>query len=193
MKKNLGIIPTIYERRHNLNIIIEKRTYEFLRQCFKNYNIITLDNCHKFNLDVIVSLGGNSLYSLEKNASNLYREKLDKFYLKKSLKKNIPFLGICHGAQYVANYFKSEIKKKKNHTRINHLIKFFYEKKIKVNSYHDYSVIKLGKNLEKIAWTDDGSIEAFKHKKKKIFCIMWHPERYKQIKKFDLKFIRKYL
>ena len=48
-------------------------------------------------------------------------------------------------------------------------------------------------NPKHLAFTKDGSIEAFKHKRKKILGIMWHPERYKKIKKFDLDFIKKYL
>ena len=61
MKKNLGIIPTIYERRNNLNIIIEKKVYNFLRSCFNNYNIIILEDRYKLKLDLIISLGGNTL------------------------------------------------------------------------------------------------------------------------------------
>ena len=193
MKKNLGVIPTIYERRNNLNIIIEKRVYKFLRECFNDYNIIILDDCHNIKLDLVVSLGGNSLYSLEKNASNLYRMKLDKFYIKKSLKKKIPFLGICHGAQSLSNLFRFKIIKKNGHTNINH--KIFYDKnnsKI-VNSYHNYSIVKIDKHFLKIAWAIDGDIEAFIHRSFPILGLMWHPERYNKIKAFDKKLIRKYL
>ena len=83
--------------------------------------------------------------------------------------------------------------KKKNHTRKNHLINTIFKKRILVNSYHNFSIVKLGKNINKIAWTKDGSIEAFKHQKKRILGIMWHPERYKKIKKFDLDLLRKNL
>jgi putative glutamine amidotransferase len=44
-----------------------------------------------------------------------------------------------------------------------------------------------------LAKSDDGSIEAFRHVNKKILGIMWHPERYNKIKKFDLDFIKKFL
>lgn len=62
-----------------------------------------------------------------------------------------------------------------------------------MNSYHDYSITKLGNSLNTLAKSDDGSIEAFKHINKRILGIMWHPERYKKIKKFDLEFIKKFL
>ena len=44
-----------------------------------------------------------------------------------------------------------------------------------------------------IAFTKDSSIEAFKHNNKQILGIMWHPERYKKIRKFDIQFLKKYL
>ena len=62
-----------------------------------------------------------------------------------------------------------------------------------LNSYHNFAITKLGKKLIKIACAEDGSIEAFKHFDKRILGIMWHPERYKKIKKFDLQFIKKNL
>ena len=194
MKKILGLIPTVISRRQKINFIIDNNLINFFQKCFPNYKIEILYNTKiKSKLDLIVSSGGNTITILNNNLPNKFRKKLDNFYFNLALKNDIKFLGICHGAQYVANFFKSKIIKKPNHTKKKHLVKFFSGKSITVNSYHDYSVVILGNKLEKIAWSLDGSIEAFKHKKRKIFCIMWHPERYNQVKKFDIKFISKYL
>ena len=194
MNKIIGIIPTFINRRNSNYIVVDYDLINFIKKCFPNYVIKILHDIKtEFKIDLIVSSGGNTLPSLDKTENNIFRKKLDDHYLNKALFKNIRFLGICHGAQHVANYFESKIIKKANHTKKNHLINFFLGKSVSVNSFHDYSVIKLGKNLERIAWTNDGSIESFKHTKKKIFCIMWHPERYKKFRKFDLKFIKKYL
>ena len=194
MIKKIGIIPTIIEQRNSLNIIIDTKLIEFIKKCFPKYQLVTLlekKTKEKFNL--VLSGGGNTIVSLGKNKANIFRKALDDYYFNFSIKKNIPFLGICHGAQYIAEYYKSKIIKKKNHTKKNHIIKLSSKKKMKVNSYHDFSIVKLGKSLNNLAFTEDGSIEAFKHKNKKILGIMWHPERYKKIKKFDLDFIKKYL
>ena len=194
MKKILGIIPSVINRRDATNLIIDIDLINFVKKCFPKHQIkILYDTKITFKLDLIISSGGNTITTLDKSVANNFRKSLDNYYLNIAPINNIRFLGISHGAQHVADYFKSKIIKKNYHTRKNNQIKFFSEKRRIVNSYHDYSVIKLGKNLEKIAWTFDGSIEAFKHKKNKILCIMWHPERYKKIKKFDLKFINKYL
>ncbi len=192
--KKIGIVPTIIERRKSNNLIVDNNLIVFLNKCFPNFEIEILYNYKKkIELDIIIATGGNDILKNEKNNANKYRNKLDNFYFKYALKKNIPFLGICHGAQFIADYYKSEIVKKKNHTRKNHLINTIFKKRILVNSYHNFSIVKLGKNINKIAWTKDGSIEAFKHQKKRILGIMWHPERYKKIKKFDLDLLRKNL
>ena len=193
MKKNLGLIPTIYERRDNLNIIIEKRVFNFLSEIFKNYNIIILNDIKKLKLDLIVSLGGNTLCSFKKNKSTLYRRKIDIFYLNKSIKYKIPFLGICYGAQSLKYLFNLKLKRKFGHRNTKHKIFLKNGKTQIINSYHDYSIIDLDQNFSKIAWCKDGSVEAFKHNKYQMLGIMWHPERYRKIKKFDLELIKKYL
>ena len=195
MKKKLLLIPTIVKKRNKLSILVDINLIRFLKKIFTNYDIQIVSDIIDIKCNLIVSTGGNTIFQKRKNAANLLRNKLDFFYLKKSIKTNTPFLGICHGAQSVANYFNLKVQKKKNHTRKNHLLNFC-EKKYKnilVNSYHDYSVTALNKNFKKLAWTSDGSIEAFTHNKLKILCIMWHPERYKKFKIFDQDFIREYL
>ena len=196
MIKNIGIIPTIIKRRNCINLLIDSNLIIFLKKCFPGYNIQLLTDKKetKNNFSLFVSSGGNSIVSFDRGDANKCRKLLDDHFFKYALKKNIPYLGICHGAQHIANYFGSTIVKKKNHTNTNHLIFFKSSTKSQnVNSFHDYSIIKLSKKLNIIAFTKDGSIEAFNHSNKKILGLMWHPERYKNIKKFDLQFIKNYL
>ena len=56
--------------------------------------------------------------------------------------------------------------------------------------YHNKVITKLGRNLICKGHADDNTIEYFKHKNKKIFGVMWHPERNKKFRKLDLKIIR---
>ena len=64
----------------------------------------------------------------------------------------------------------------------------------KRKSYHNYKIYNLGKNLnnEGIA-LNDSTCEFFKHKSKKMYGIMWHPEREKKFKTFDKKLIKDFL
>ena len=193
-KKIIGLVPTVIKRQGSISFVIDTKTFKFLKRCFKNYDYKILnDNICNVKLDLIISLGGNSLISLKQNNANSIRNRLDNYYLRLAIKKKIPFLGICYGAQFIANFFKSKIKKKINHSNKIHNITLISNKKIFVNSYHDYSITTLDAPLSIIANSNDGSIEAFRHVDKRILGIMWHPERYNKIKKFDLDFIKKYL
>ena len=188
-KKIIGIIPTIYERRGSLNILVDLKIFKFLKYCFGNHETIILDNCYNTKLDLIVSVGGNTLYELEKNKSNLFRKKLDKYYLNKSINKKLPFLGICHGAQFIGSFFRGRLMKKNGQTNTHHKIILRSKKTLEVNSFHDYSITRIGNQFEVLATAEDETIEAFKHKKYRLLGIIWHPERYKVFKKFDLEFI----
>ena len=54
---------------------------------------------------------------------------------------------------------------------------WFGENDLLVNSYHNFGVDKLGKDLDIMALSKDGEIESFSHKREKIMAVMWHPER----------------
>lgn len=139
---------------------------------------------------IILTSGGNPF---EKNL----RKKTEENLIKYALKKKIPLLGICRGAQSINLYFNGTLTKIKSHVRKNHFIegKLFNNKiRFKVNSYHDYGIKNkdLGKKLKILFKADDQSIEAFQNENKKIMGIMWHPERRKKIQKIDLKILKKF-
>ena len=193
--KTIGIIPSIIKHRNSNHLFVDYKLIRFIEKCFpKDQLIILTGSKKKIILDCIISIGGNDIVTIKNTNHNKLRKKLDDLYFDYSLKKNIPFVGVCYGAQYIAKFYKSKIIKKKNHTKKNHKIFFKRSDNTQnVNSYHDYSIIKLGKKLNVIAYTKDGSIEAFIHEKKRILGIMWHPERYNKIRKFDIEFIKKYI
>ena len=118
----------------------------------------------------------------------------------KSLKKNIPVLGICGGEQVLnvclggtlIEDIKSHIPNAINHEQLeprnttshsvviessSKLYSLIKEKKINVNSAHHQSVDKLGKNISICGRAEDGVIEAIESNKYK-WClgVQWHPE-----------------
>mgnify|MGYP001407964681 CR=1 FL=1 len=152
-------------------------------------NYILKNNLKKINL--IILPGGNNINEMNKVIRN--RNKVEKSIIKFSIKNRIPLLGVCRGMQLINIFFGGKNKIKKNHMGTNHFVsirndKIFKKKKFLVNSFHDYCIEKkdIGKNLEIIGECDDQTVEFFKHKKHRIYGIMWHPERYKnylQLKK----------
>ena len=139
---------------------------------------------------IILTSGGDAL----KKDVRYYSELL---LINFAYKKNIPLIGICRGAQAINLYFSGKIKKISNHVRKNHKLNIHFgnKKKVITNSYHDYGIKKeiLGKNLKVLGETNDGSIELFRHKSKKIVGMMWHPERFKKLRSFELKIFKNLL
>ena len=114
------------------------------------------------------------------------------------MNNDIPIIVICYGAQLLALHFKCRLAPLKNHTKnhkifFNNFSKLNFKKSKSVNSFHNYGIVKTGDSISALATANDNSIELFKHKKKKVLGIMWHPERYKNFKSFDRKLITLFL
>ena len=117
---------------------------------------------------------------------NSLRYKIQKQLTNISKNKKIPLLGICHGLQFINCLEGGSLKKINNHVKIDHKIKSNDDYPLKVNSYHQFGIKKLGRNFEIIAYSQDNQIEAIKNKKYNWLGWMWHPER---DKKFDKKLV----
>ena len=138
---------------------------------------------------IILSPGGNP-------KRKDIRSSLETKLINYAVKHNIALLGICRGAQTINLYYKGNIKKVKNHVRTNHNLygSIVGKKNILVNSFHDYGICpkSFPKNLKILGISNDNYVECFAHKRKKILGIMWHPERYKKIRKFDKKILENF-
>lgn len=153
----------------------------------------------QYSITGVIFSGGNDLSSLSDCPLSKTRDKFEKGLLSEAILKNIPVLGVCRGAQLIADYFGSEFTTIKNHVRTNHNIKFckslkwlkdFSDKS--VNSYHNYAIQNLSKELILSASTEDECIEAFEHTDHKIAGIMWHPERNNVFDNEELKFLKSF-
>jgi len=193
ISQRLDSVGKFDEKRNNLDI-------RFLK-LFEKLNIIPILIPNDIYLTkkiikdikpkgIILTSGGDAL----KKDVRYYSELL---LINFAYKKNIPLIGICRGAQAINLYFSGKIKKISNHVRKNHKLNIHFGNKQKVitNSYHDYGIKKeiLGKNLKVLGETNDGSIELFRHKSKKIVGMMWHPERFKKLRSFELKIFKNLL
>ena len=113
----------------------------------------------RWRINGIIISGGNDINK------NSLRYKVEKRLTDISKKKKIPLLGICHGLQFINYVEGGSLKKINNHVRVYHKIKCNFDYPLKVNSFHEYGVNKLGRNFEIIAYSEDNQIEAIKHKK----------------------------
>ena len=133
-------------------------------------------------INLLILTGGNDIISNKKES--LTRNKIEKNLIKKAIKKKIPILGICRGAQLLNISFGGKIKKVRNQMRTRHNIyitknDIIKKKILNVNSFHNFGIKKnnLSKKFVKIAFDKEKNIEMFVSKKHKIIGVMWHPER----------------
>lgn len=140
---------------------------------------------------VIISGGDNNIFI--ENKENLIRSIIDTEIIKICKRKKIPILAVCYGFQFIAKKFKSKIIYTGIESRKKHFVYLKNNKKIEVNSYHNYSVKYLPNEFEVIGTHKNGSIEIAYSKKFKILCTMFHPERKNKSKKYIYNLIIKYL
>lgn len=153
-----------------------------------------------FRISGIILSGGNDLSLLSDNELSKKRDDFEKRLIKFGISKGIPILGICRGMQIIADYFGCDFKKVQGHAGTEHKLVVsdrsrFKDnlKKIKsVNSYHNYGIDNISRNLIISVKSDDGIIEAIEHKKYNIFGQMWHSERKGLFCREELKIIKRF-
>ncbi len=154
-----------------------------------NDETAVIDTVKKFKPHLIIFTGGEDLIGSPKNAAEkvLYRrDRTEKKLLSWAIKKDIPCLGVCRGAQMLNIYFGGKLtpSNEKMHVVNHHPVIFsdtlnMFSKKISVNSFHKWGIKEknIGKHLVPFATDLDGMIEAYHHDKLPIMGLMWHPER----------------
>ncbi|MCD8021060.1 MAG: gamma-glutamyl-gamma-aminobutyrate hydrolase family protein [Clostridiales bacterium] len=128
------------------------------------------------------------------------REQVECALYEKALEVGKPVLGICRGIQLInvlqrGNLYQDlpteydsavEHHMEPPYTNIAHdvdinrntpLYDLVQVEHLGVNSYHHQAIKELGEDLEIMAWSEDGLVEAVRHiKQKYVWAFQWHPE-----------------
>jgi len=141
--------------------------------------------------DAVVLSGGNNIGQATK------RDRLETALLLHAATYNLPVLGICRGMQMINHHQGGSLTEISGHVAVRHLIfgPLVESSQLEVNSYHNFGILgtSLGKDLEVLAWSDDGMVEAIRHQTMPWLGIMWHPERDTPAADFNQTLIRKHL
>ncbi|MCG5531311.1 gamma-glutamyl-gamma-aminobutyrate hydrolase family protein [Halorhodospira halochloris] len=144
--------------------------------------------------EAIVLSGGNDIGSAPA------RDALERAALEYSIGYSVPVLGICRGMQMLNHYQSGRLTPISGHVACRHAIitgdvldlylcgkegindRSDDVEKINcnptVNSFHFLAIREtdLGDDMLPLAWSDDGTIEAVRHRSHHWVGIMWHPE-----------------
>lgn len=128
----------------------------------------------RFNVKGLI-LSGGPLSVYEKNAPKCDPKIFD---------LNIPVLGLCYGHQLIAYICGGNVKLgKKKEFGVTYAIidkplgaLRGLGKREKVWMSHSDTVFALPEEIEVLAHTENSPVAAFKHKKKPIYGLQWHPE-----------------
>ena len=125
------------------------------------------------NLDALVLSGGNNIGDFPK------RDLTENALLSWAEKNKVPVFGVCRGMQMMGVYAGSKLKEIDKHVGVMHQLQsnedIFSNKK--VNSYHNFILEKCPYKYRVVAKSEDGGIEAIRHKTLPWEAWMWHPER----------------
>ena len=154
-----------------------------------------INNCK----GLILTNGENSSlkFDMYNKPKGTKRDMVEYKLMKICVKENLPILGVCRGHQFINLFFKGKLSKIKDHINKYHKVNIIYNinqkniKNIVTNSFHENNIKlkNIGKGLKPWAVIND-NVEGMYHINKKIIGIMWHPERYKRFKNFDINLFK---
>ncbi len=87
----------------------------------------------------------------------------------------LPALGLCRGMQMMGVWAGAELKMVTGHVRTRHIL--VGEIAGEVNSYHNQTLVECPPGFTLLARSEDGEIEAIRHRSLPWEGWMWHPER----------------
>lgn len=137
----------------------------------------------------IVLTGGNSLVKYGGDAPE--RDKVEKELLAFALRYDIPVYGFCRGMQVILDYFGCDLEQVQGHVAVQHKVSGILGG-LEVNSFHNQSCRTIKEPLEILAQSEDGVIEAVRHKKKRVLGTMWHPEREEPFRMQEIKWLQEH-
>jgi putative glutamine amidotransferase len=176
LTQRVDVVQGYRERRDCL----DQAWYRFIEDCgflpapAPNRPDIAEALAERLNPAAMILTGGNDLAAYGGDAPE--RDATEKRLLEYAMAKGIPVLGVCRGMQFLHCYFGGTLQQADGHVGVFHRL-MFEDGETEVNSYHRFVARKPAEPFLSLAVSEDGTMEAMRHKSQNILGIMWHPER----------------
>jgi len=199
MAKRIGITMRVTRSRHGeTRDCLAREWASYMASALPEASWVPLPNVGEsiveqvaqWRLDGFIFSGGNDV------GQCLDRDSTEHALLEYTLKHNLPVFGVCRGLQYLQKHWGGTLERcsHKKHVATRHAVslsgdrlEFDAPSEAVVNSYHEWAVPKseLASQLEILAVSEDGWVEALRHREAPITAVQWHPERDNPVTELD--------
>lgn len=148
----------------------------------------------------LILTGGNDLNSLNPSDLSRRRDSFELKLLKMARAKSLPIVGVCRGAQLLAEEAGFSFRECEGHIATRHKVlmqepvgdsRFLPEDfNSEVNSFHRFGVIGVSDSADVLALDESDGVEAFWDEGRASLGIMWHPEREVPFRDCDLRLFK---
>jgi len=145
---------------------VERNWAEFLKghEIVAVPNVIDIDH---LEFDCLLLTGGPDSVARHLTENALYAV---------AYTRGLPIVGVCHGAFAINDIAGGINGTIAGHAGTEHQV-IMDGKIYTVNSYHSQCIQTLGEDFISTARDHNGTVEAFQHRSRPIYGIVWHPER----------------
>jgi len=147
-----------------------------------NVGAAIIDTINMWKLDGFILTGGNDIGEYSE------RDTTEKVVLDYAIEHHLPVFGVCRGLHLLQHVLGGQLKRCRHeaHVATQHSIILFKDRftfdapaLATVNSYHEWAIpeTSVAAGLVPLAISEDGWVEAVRHRAAPITAVQWHPER----------------